>query len=77
MGDYLHLQSPITRVILLSLMYVIMPKEVDGLFMCNDCKLLYRTRDLAQKCEDWCIEHNSCNVEISRQSVSPTDLRLS
>jgi hypothetical protein len=77
MGDYLHIYSPIKRVLPLRLKNVSMPVEVDGLYQCDECKLFYRDLDLAQKCEDWCKEHNSCNIEISAQSVSPTHLRLS
>jgi hypothetical protein len=53
-----------------------MTKEVDGLFMCEECHLLYKNKDLAQKCEDWCREKKSCNLEITRHAVNKSELSL-
>ena len=46
--------------------------EVDskGLFVCGECKLKYLERAIAEKCEKWCSEHKSCNLEIIRKAAS-------
>lgn len=41
-------------------------KETDGgtLFVCEECGFAYREREWAEKCQAWCHEHQSCNLEI-------------
>ena len=39
------------------------------LFECIECGLHYRDREMAEKCEAWCRETKSCNIEITQQSV--------
>lgn len=34
------------------------------LYQCDACKLKYLEKEWAQKCELWCKEHHSCNLEI-------------
>lgn len=34
------------------------------LFQCEECGLKYKDRNIAEKCEAWCREHKSCNLEI-------------
>jgi len=41
-------------------------------FYCEDCKLVYDSRDWAVKCEDWCRENDSCNIEITGHSIKKT-----
>ena len=41
-------------------------------YYCEDCKLVYESIDWAEKCEDWCRENNSCNVEITSHSIKKT-----
>lgn len=53
-----------------------MTKKVDGLFLCEECDLLYREEELAKKCEDWCRENKSCNLEITRHAVNKSELSL-
>ena len=40
---------------------------------CEICKFYYKERKLAEKCQNWCKEHNSCNIEITRHAVQLTD----
>ena len=35
------------------------------LFQCPECGFHYTDKDLAEKCEAWCREHKSCNIEIT------------
>lgn len=38
-------------------------------YRCDACGLRYREREWAEKCEAWCTEHNSCNIEITAHAV--------
>ena len=39
------------------------------LFACPECGLFYLEEALAKKCEAWCSEHRSCNLEIIKHAV--------
>jgi len=39
-------------------------------FQCSECKLMYKDRKLAAKCEAWCRKHKSCNIDIIRHSIT-------
>ncbi|MBI4044270.1 MAG: hypothetical protein HY392_01010 [Candidatus Diapherotrites archaeon] len=47
-----------------------MVKAKNNLFQCNECKLFYKDREIAEKCEAWCSKHKSCNIEIIQHAVS-------
>ncbi len=51
-------------------------KKVNNLYLCEECGLLYEDFYWADKCEKWCKEHNSCNVEITRHAIPKTDFLL-
>ena len=38
-------------------------------YQCEICKFYYKTRDLAQKCEKFCKDFNSCSLEITKHAV--------
>ena len=38
-------------------------------FMCEACQFAYAAGSLAQKCENWCNKHHSCNIEITKNAV--------
>lgn len=46
-------------------------KKVNGMnyFKCSACGFFYKERQLAQKCEDFCKEYKSCNLEITKNAV--------
>jgi hypothetical protein len=50
-----------------------MVKEVEikgkRLFRCEECNMYYSEKELAEKCEKWCAEHHSCNLEIIRNAI--------
>jgi len=46
-------------------------KEVDHHY-CEDCELVYESRDWAERCEAWCRENDTCNIEITRHSIKKT-----
>ena len=37
----------------------------DTPYQCPECGLKYKEREWAEKCEAWCEEHKSCNLEIT------------
>lgn len=39
------------------------------LFQCDECGLKYADKAMAEKCEAWCKEHKSCNLDIIKHSV--------
>jgi len=38
-------------------------------YQCEICEFYYKTREWAQKCEDFCNEHKACSVEITKYAV--------
>ena len=45
------------------------------IYQCSICGLHYSTKELGEKCHAWCSTHNSCNLEIARQSIEATESR--
>ncbi len=41
----------------------------DILYECKECNLFYKDPNLAEKCEVWCRENGTCNVEITKYAV--------
>ncbi|MCP6719327.1 MAG: hypothetical protein KJI71_03790 [Patescibacteria group bacterium] len=44
-------------------------KKGKTFYQCGECKFIYLTKELAEKCENWCRENNSCNLDIIKQAV--------
>lgn len=44
-------------------------KKPDSLHQCPECGLRYRQKEWMEKCEAWCKEHKSCNLEITSYSI--------
>lgn len=38
-------------------------------FQCEECKFLYKNKETAEKCQDWCSKHKSCNLKIIKYAV--------
>lgn len=38
-------------------------------FQCRICGLHYTEKALADRCQEWCSKHDSCNLEIARHSI--------
>ncbi len=47
-------------------------KDNKEYYICKECQLLYEDKNWAEKCEKWCRQHNSCNIEITRHSIKKT-----
>ncbi len=65
-----------TKLMTINHIDIYMTKQVDELFLCEECDLLYKEEELAQKCEDWCRENKSCNLEITKHAVNKSELAL-
>lgn len=39
------------------------------LYQCEECDLKYESRDIAEKCQAWCSEHKSCNLDIIKYAI--------
>jgi len=39
------------------------------LYQCEICSFHYLEKKQAEKCEAWCREHNSCNLEITASAI--------
>ena len=38
-------------------------------YTCPQCRFVYRDENLAKKCELWCKEHHTCNLEITKHAI--------
>ena len=38
-------------------------------YMCKECNMMYKEKELAKKCEDWCRKYKSCNTEIIKHAI--------
>ncbi len=39
------------------------------LFRCEECGLHYYERAIAERCERWCRQHGTCNIEITAEAM--------
>lgn len=46
-----------------------MHKKKEKLYECPGCGLHYTKNAQAEKCEAWCKEHKSCNLEIASHAI--------
>lgn len=37
-------------------------------YECPECGLHYESEDIMKRCEAWCAEHKSCNLDIIKRS---------
>lgn len=47
-----------------------MQKNNEALYECPECGMNYREKEWADKCEAWCREHRSCNLDITSHAVT-------
>jgi len=40
-------------------------KNGKALYICEQCGLAYEQKEWAEKCQQWCEQHQSCNLEIT------------
>lgn len=39
-------------------------RQVSRIYVCSECGFEYEDKEWAIKCQKWCAEHKSCNLEI-------------
>ena len=49
-----------------------MQNKQNKLFECKECNMLYKEKELAEKCENWCRKYKSCNLEFVKNHQSKT-----
>ncbi len=50
-------------------MVTVLQKEGKTYYICDACGFAYEEKEWAEKCQKWCEEHHSCNLEIAEHSV--------
>ena len=51
------------------LMMAAMQHEKEQVYVCAECGLTYADKEWAKKCQAWCKEHHSCNLEITAHAI--------
>src|SRR3989344_5618361 len=41
----------------------------DTAYQCGECSFWYKDKETSEKCQAWCKEHKSCNLEIIKHSI--------
>ncbi len=44
-------------------------KDDVTLYICEACGFAYKEKELAEKCQHWCRQYQSCNLEITQHAV--------
>jgi predicted ATP-dependent serine protease len=48
-------------------------KKGKTFYICEACGFAYEQEEWAEKCQEWCEKHNSCNLEITQHAISLED----
>ena len=51
----------------------IIQKDNKELYQCEECGFRYEERGWAEKCEAWCREHHTCNIEITAHAIQESE----
>ncbi len=52
-----------------NIMVKIIQQNDKTLYQCEECGFHYEDKKQAEKCEAWCKEHHSCNIEITASAT--------
>ncbi len=44
-------------------------KDDKTYYICEECGFAYEQKERAEQCQQWCKEHQSCNLEITQHAV--------
>lgn len=47
----------------------LLPRGAEKTYRCPECGLHYADEKIAKRCEAWCKEHKSCNLDIIKYAV--------
>ncbi len=43
------------------------------IYRCSECGLGYTDKEIALKCQAWCKEHKSCNLDIIKYAIKENE----
>jgi len=43
------------------------------IYRCSECGLGYKEKEIAEKCQAWCKEHKSCNLDIIKYAIKENE----
>jgi len=46
-------------------------KKSNKVYICSECGYEYEEKEWAVKCQNWCKEHKSCNLDIIKHGKKP------
>jgi len=46
-----------------------MVKKEKDYYVCEECGFAYKEDSWAEKCQKWCKENQSCNIEITEHAI--------
>lgn len=49
-------------------MVKVIEQNAKKLYLCEECGFHYDSREWTEKCEAWCLEHKSCNIDITTRA---------
>ena len=52
-------------------------KENEEYYQCEECFLIYKDKNWAEKCQNWCKENKSCNIKITKNRLVFPDVKNS
>lgn len=65
-GLLILLVCPLSMLLMMGAMHHTGKKKS---FVCSECDLPYADKEWARKCQSWCKEHKTCNIEITEHSL--------
>ena len=48
-------------------------EEESKSYQCEECGFNYQEKEWAEKCEAWCKEHHTCNIEIIKHATQQSE----
>lgn len=57
-------------------MVTVIRKNNKILYQCPECGLKYAEKEIAEKCQAWCHEHKSCNLDIIKYAEKEIEEKL-
>ena len=45
----------------------------ENCYICETCKLIFKEKEFAKKCEKHCKEEGSCNLKITNHAINKSD----
>jgi len=49
--------------------------EGEIVFKCEKCGWLYEDFNIAERCQEWCEKHKSCNLRFQKYAIKINEIR--